>query len=97
LHFGEGTPEEAEKPAAPGDSFPEARRRIIKIAWDSGRGDLWPWLQQQLECELIRFGLEQTVPKLSQVQLAKRLGIARNTLRARIEQHQLQNPDLCNE
>jgi two-component system response regulator HydG len=60
----------------------------IAAAWNSGQTDLWPVLQQQLEKELLHFAARQ--PKLSQVQLAKRLGIARNTLRARIEQYGLE-------
>jgi len=67
-----------------------ALRRTIAWAWEHEKHDLWPWLQQHLECELLRFGLEQS--GMSQVQLARRLGIARNTLRARLKQYGLEEP-----
>jgi DNA-binding NtrC family response regulator len=66
-------------------------RAAIAWAWDSGQEKLWPLLQEKLELELLRFALAQ--PGISQVQLARRLGVARNTLRARIEQYGLKLPD----
>jgi DNA-binding NtrC family response regulator len=63
-----------------------ALRRLIEWAWKSDRADLAPWLQQQLESELLRFGLTQG---MSEVKLAGRLGMARNTLRARVKQYGL--------
>jgi DNA-binding NtrC family response regulator len=66
-------------------------RRAVAWAWQSSQPDLWPLLQQLLECELLRYAQEQ--PGISQVQLARRLGIARNTLRARHKQYGLQAPD----
>jgi DNA-binding NtrC family response regulator len=65
-------------------------RNAIAWAWQNDPGDLWPLLQERLECELLRFALTQPCP--SQVQLAKRLGIARNTLRARLKQYGLEEP-----
>jgi DNA-binding NtrC family response regulator len=62
----------------------------VAWAWDSGRPDLWPLLQGRLECELLRYALAQ--PGVSQVKLAQRLGMARNTLRARLKQHGLEDP-----
>jgi two-component system response regulator HydG len=66
-------------------------RAAIAWAWDTGQEKLWPLLQEKLELELLRFALAQ--PGMSQVQLARRLGVARNTLRARIEQYGLSLPD----
>ncbi len=66
-------------------------RRLIAWAWGQYQSDLWPQLQQLLERELLRYALTQ--PGLSQVQLARRLGMARNTLRARLEQYGLHAPE----
>lgn len=77
-------------PATSGDDVQAGLRRLIECAWQHEQGELWPALQQRLEKELLRFALTQ--PGLSQVQLARRLGMARNTLRARIEQYGLQAP-----
>jgi DNA-binding NtrC family response regulator len=66
-------------------------RQAIAWAWQSSQPDLWPLLQQHLECELLRYAMEQ--PGLSQVQLARRLGMARNTLRARLKQYGLEEAD----
>jgi DNA-binding NtrC family response regulator len=65
-------------------------RGAITWAWESGQSGLLPLLQQRLECELLRFALAQ--PGVSQVQLARRLGMARNTLRARLKQYGLEEP-----
>lgn len=67
-----------------------ALRQAVVWAWKTEQPDLWPLLQQHLECELLRYALEQ--PDIGQVQLAKRLGMARNTLRARLKQYGLQEP-----
>jgi DNA-binding NtrC family response regulator len=63
---------------------------LIEWAWQTNQANLYPILQRLLEQELIRFALTQK--GISQVQLARRLGIARNTLRARIEQYGFQPP-----
>ena len=57
----------------------------------SGRRWLLKSVDERLERELLRFALAQ--PGISQVQLARRLGVARNTLRARIEQFGLKLPE----
>jgi DNA-binding NtrC family response regulator len=67
-----------------------ALRRAIRWAWQSERPDIWPLLQQMLEHELLRHALAQ--PGISQVQLARRLGVARNTLRLRLKQYGLEEP-----
>jgi DNA-binding NtrC family response regulator len=91
---GFGARQRAATPAAAAASGEEAAlaglRGFIEWAWQSNQAELWPLLQQQAECELLRHALAQ--PGVSQVQLARRLGMARNTLRARIEQHGLQSP-----
>jgi DNA-binding NtrC family response regulator len=89
LDFGEL--EEESAPARPGDAaeMQSLLQRIIEEAWHSGLADLWPLLQQRLEQELLRFAVAQ--PDISQVQLARRLGMARNTLRDRIKQYGLQS------
>jgi DNA-binding NtrC family response regulator len=86
---------DARTPPSPAPASDEASaeaglRNLVAWAWESEQGDLWPLLQGKLECELLRHALAQD--GLSQVQLARRLGIARNTLRARLEQYGLQAP-----
>ncbi|MBI1916921.1 MAG: winged helix-turn-helix transcriptional regulator, partial [Planctomycetes bacterium] len=73
-----------------GASVGDGLRHLVEWAWQSNQADLWPLLQQKLEEQLLRHALSQ--PGISQVQLAKRLGMARNTLRARLEQYGLQPP-----
>ncbi len=68
-----------------------ALRQAVAWAWKSSQLDLWPLLQQLLEAELLRYALAQ--PGVSQVQLARRLGMARNTLRARLKQYGLEDSD----
>jgi DNA-binding NtrC family response regulator len=65
-------------------------RAVIAWAWKSEATNLWPLLQQQLENELLRYALTQE--PLSEVQLARRLGIARNTLRKRLQKSGLEEP-----
>lgn len=65
-------------------------RRAIAWAWNSGRPDLWPVLRDRLECELLRYAVAQ--PHVSQSQLAQRLGMAKNTLRARLKQYGIDWP-----
>jgi DNA-binding NtrC family response regulator len=52
---------------------------------------LWYLLQDRLECELLRYALSHS--DISAVQLARRLGVARNTLLARIKKYGLGVPD----
>jgi DNA-binding NtrC family response regulator len=94
LDFGEleGGPSLPSKPACTEEAALAGLRCLVEWAWNSSQSDLWPLLQQQLEQELLRFALSQ--PGISQVQLARRLGMARNTLRTRIEQYGLQPPSL---
>ena len=57
-------------------------------AWRSDRQtDILPWLQEHLERELLREVLAGD--EISQVKLADRLGMARNTFRARLKQYRL--------
>src|SRR5207248_2436633 len=79
---GEGEPTEAAALAG--------LRRAVAWAWASGRADLYHLLQQRLECELLRHAVAQ--PGVSQVGLADRLGIARNTLRKRLQEYGLVQP-----
>jgi DNA-binding NtrC family response regulator len=89
LDFGE-LEETAAPPAGGEEAIQAGLRRLVEWAWGHESGDLWPTLQQRLERELLRFAVSQ--PGISQVQLARRLGMSRNTLRARIEQYGLQPP-----
>jgi DNA-binding NtrC family response regulator len=68
-----------------------ALRQAVAWAWKNSQPDLWPLLQQLLEAELLRYSLEQQ--GISQVQLARRLGMARNTLRARLKQYGLEDSE----
>jgi DNA-binding NtrC family response regulator len=82
----------AEAPAPDGHALgeDEARaglRRTIGWAWDTGREDLWPVLRDMLERELLQFALTRLGD--NQVQAARRLGVARNTLRDRVEKYGL--------
>lgn len=65
-------------------------RKAVQWFWDSNEVNVWPLLQERAEQELLTHALGQA--DISQVQLARRLGMARNTLRARIEQYGLQTP-----
>ncbi len=60
-----------------------ALRCLVEAAWHSGQPDLWPHLQEHLQKELLAFALAQ--PGISQVALARRLGMSRNYLRGRLE------------
>jgi DNA-binding NtrC family response regulator len=68
----------------------EGLRQAIHWAWTGEEEQLWPMLQEKLERELLTYALAQ--PGISQVQLARKLGVARNTLRARLEQFGLKMP-----
>jgi DNA-binding NtrC family response regulator len=92
LDFGE--PEAGPPPAARGDEADALAglRRLVEWGWQSGQGDLSLRLQELLEKELYRFAVAQ--PGISQVKLAARLGVARNTLRDRIKKYGLEAPPL---
>src|SRR5262249_7594816 len=68
----------------------EGLRQAIDRVWNSEQERLWPALQERLERELLLYALAQ--PGISQVQLARKLGVARNTLRARLGQFGLKMP-----
>jgi DNA-binding NtrC family response regulator len=59
-------------------------RRAIHWAWKNDKKDLWPTLEALLQRELLRYA--QAQPKESEVKLAERLGMARGTLRARLQE-----------
>jgi DNA-binding NtrC family response regulator len=80
----------APEPARSEESPQAALRRIIAAAWASNQADLWPLLQEQLQRELLQFALGR--PGLSQVKLARRLGMSRNYLRTLIKQFGLEEP-----
>jgi two-component system, NtrC family, response regulator HydG len=64
------------------ESAIEGLRRAIAWAWQTDQGKRpWPLLQELLECELLRFAMSQ--PHESEDQLAKQIGIVKNTLRDR--------------
>jgi DNA-binding NtrC family response regulator len=90
LNFGDADAAAARPPAD--DEAAACLRRLIELAWQQHPKKLLSLLQKQLECELLRFGLAQ--PGMSQVKLSDRLGVARNTLRARIEEFGLHGPEL---
>ena len=65
-----------------------AIRQAVGWALGNGRGNLYSMLHDLLERELIEASLKELDG--NQAQVAKRLGIARNTLRARIQQYGLE-------
>jgi two-component system nitrogen regulation response regulator GlnG len=84
IDFGElNRPGEA-SPGQPSAADPAgALRPWIEAAWESGRPDLWEHLQEEVQRQLLAFVLARG--DLSQVQLAQRLGVSRNYLRARLK------------
>jgi DNA-binding NtrC family response regulator len=64
-----------------------ALRKAITAAWDAGQKDLWPYLRDLLEAELLRVALERL--KGNQTHIAERLNMARNTVIKRIEEYGL--------
>src|SRR5262249_17964958 len=76
------------RPTEAGDLAP--LRALSEAAWRAGKPDLWEHLSNQLERELLAFGLAQ--PGQSQVQLADRLGVSRNYLRARLKKYGFTEP-----
>jgi len=65
-------------------------RRAAAWAWESEQSAVWPWLRDLLECELLRSALAHA--DISEVQLARRLGVSRNYLRDRLKQYGLKKP-----
>jgi DNA-binding NtrC family response regulator len=80
----------ASRPAGGGEGAQAPLRRLITAAWEEHATDVWPVLQEQLECELLEFARAQ--PGLSEVKLAERLGVSRNYLRGRLKKYGLQAP-----
>jgi DNA-binding NtrC family response regulator len=80
---------ELNRPGEPGPALTSAAdpaaalRPWIEAAWESGRPDLWEHLQEEVQRQLLAFALARG--DLSQVQLAQRLGVSRNHLRARLK------------
>jgi two-component system response regulator PilR (NtrC family) len=85
-----GALDAAAAPAASPETPQSALRRLIAAAWGSQEADVWPLLEQQVQRELLQFALAQ--PGISQVKLARRLGMSRNYLRGLIKQYGLQEP-----
>ena len=65
-------------------------RQAIAWFWNHDPRGLLPVLSEQLECELLRYARAQ--PRMSEVKLAERLGMARGTLRKRLKQYGLEDP-----
>jgi DNA-binding NtrC family response regulator len=86
LDFGES--EEGTSPD-PNDrviSVQPALATLVASAWEANETDVWPRLEDQVRRALIGFAV--ALPGLSQVQLARRLGMSRNHLRQLIERYQ---------
>jgi two-component system nitrogen regulation response regulator GlnG len=77
-------------PAPTTDGDPADLSRLIEWAWNSYPEKLWPHLQKHLERELLRYALAR-IPR-NKRKLADRLGIAHNTLYARLEEFGLEAP-----
>jgi DNA-binding NtrC family response regulator len=93
IDLGEGcrTQEPASGRPARGEVDPGlALHGIIEAAWRHCQTDVWPLLQERLQRELLLFALAQ--PGVSQVKLARRLGVSRNLLRKWLEQFGFNEP-----
>lgn len=94
LDFGELN-EEPQAETQPEAVSPEMARTnlcaAIRWAWNHHDKDVWPVLEELVQRKLLQFALAQGI---SQVQLARRLGMARNTLRARIRELGLEESQL---
>ncbi len=75
---------------APTDEPKACLRRTIEWYWKNEPGGLLPALTELLERELLRYARSQ--PRTSEVKLAERLGMARNTLRKRLREFGYQDP-----
>jgi len=62
-------------------------QKIIAAAWEAAEPGLWPRLRDRLECELLRFAMEQCGG--NQTQIAERLDMARNTVIKRLQAYDL--------
>ncbi len=63
--------------------------QAIAWYWKNDQRGLWPLVEQRLESAVLRHAL---AAGMSQVKIAERLGISRNKLRDRLEQHGLKKP-----
>jgi DNA-binding NtrC family response regulator len=72
------------KVAEPADTIARLRA-AVEAAWREYPEKLWPLLEEQLHRQILAFALEQ--PAMSQVQLARRLGVSRNFLRKCLDQY----------
>jgi DNA-binding NtrC family response regulator len=72
-------------PVPPQDPAGAHLHSLIQWAWESGKPRLQTFLQERLERELLRFALEELDG--NQTQVAKRLGISRNTVIQWIEKY----------
>lgn len=86
LNFGKFAGFRASEPLSE-DSALAGLHRAVAWAWTSGQPNLWHLLEGLLKRELMRFSATQ--PEMSEVQLARKLGMARNTLRVLLKQHGL--------
>jgi DNA-binding NtrC family response regulator len=68
-----------------------ALHEAVRWAWDTEQEKIATLLQEKLERQLLQFALAQ--PGVNQVNLSRRLGVARNTLRSRIERYGLKAPE----
>lgn len=91
IDFGELENEEVDRKELTEEQAHAGLRAAIAWAWDSGQDKLWDMLKQRLEREVLRFAIEQG--HFSQVQLALRLDISRNTLRDRLVDYGLSWPN----
>jgi len=79
-------------PSAPrladeGDDLLAALRQAILRAWESDRADLWPFLSELLERELLAFALARL--EGNQTKVGERLKMARNTVIKRMQEYGL--------
>jgi two-component system, NtrC family, nitrogen regulation response regulator GlnG len=92
LEFDDSPSHSAPQPAQPADQDGAlaSLRGAIQWAWASDQPKLYPLLHEHLERELLRFALAQG---LSEVKIAERLGMARNTVRDRLKKYGLKAAD----
>jgi DNA-binding NtrC family response regulator len=86
-----GTPAAQDGPVAGGDDIVASMVQAVRLAMDSGRGELYQYLHDLLERELLRLALKEYGG--NQVHTAKRLGLSRGGLRAKMEAHGLLRRD----
>jgi DNA-binding NtrC family response regulator len=84
-------PEDIDFGEVPAEPHPTSSfRDVVAAAWNEHPTDLWPALQERLQRDLLEHALAQ--PGISQVKLARRLGVSRNLLRKWLEQFGLVEP-----